>query len=121
MEWKFCYDICVMIMICSRSYQKQKPGDGLDLSVGVPFRYEGEVKKQDAHDSSHGCSTDQENVVVLEFLRLAEFEDEAVVDPRLSPHDYVASVEEDMQEQQAKNAAQIQTSKLRFRYDQNLM
>lgn len=105
MEWKFCYVICVMIMFCSRSYQKKKPGDGLDLSEGVPFRNKGEMKKQDTYDSSHGCSADQENIVVLELLRLGEFEDEAVVDPRLSPHDYVASVEEDMQEQEAKHAA----------------
>lgn len=73
------------------------------------------MEKQDSNYSSHGCGGDQEHVSVFKLLRGAELEDEAVVYPRLSPREDVASEKEQVQKQYAKYAAKLQPKKEKIR------
>lgn len=63
------------------------------------------MQEQDTNDSSQWCGTDQEHIIVLEFLRWGEFKNETVIYSCLLPHENIASVEEKMEEQKTKYAA----------------
>ena len=79
-------------------YQKQKAGDGLDLSWSVALRSEGQVGKHNSHYYSHPCSTYQENIPVLQFFCSGKLKDKAIVYSCLPPLEDIAAIKEQMQE-----------------------
>ena len=86
-------------------YQKKKARYGLNLARRVSPHGEREVSKHDSHHGRHGSGADKENVSVLELSGWPKLEDEAVIYPGLPPHEDVAPIEEQMQEQKAEHAA----------------
>lgn len=71
----------------------------------MPLSNEGQVNKHDPYHHSHGCGAHQENISVFQLFGGGEFEYKAIVYASLSPHEYVASIQKQMQEQEAKHAA----------------
>lgn len=94
---------------CWISYQEQNAGDRLRSSRRrrVPLHRKRQVREHHAHNYRHRRGAYQEHISVFELLRRREFEYKAVVYPRLAPHEYVASVEEQVQKQEAEHAASI--------------
>jgi len=63
------------------------------------------VGKHNSHYYSHRCSTYQENIPVLQFLCRGKLKYKAVVYSCLPPHEDVAAVKEQVQDQEAKHTA----------------
>lgn len=66
---------------------------------------EGQVNKHDTYHHSHGCGAYQENITIFKLFRWGEFKYKAIVYASFSPHEYVASIQKQMEEQEAKHAA----------------
>ena len=62
------------------------------------------MRKHYTNNNSHGSGAYQENVTVLELFSRCEFKYECVVYACLSPHENVASIEEEMQKEEAEHA-----------------
>lgn len=90
-------------------YQKQEAWDCLDLSGRVSSCNKAQVCKHDPYDYSHRGGTYQEHIPVLELFGRSKLKYEGVVDACLPPHEDVAAIEENVQEQEAKHAAIVQT------------
>lgn len=65
----------------------------------MAFCNESEMGKHDSNYNAHGRGANQEDISGLELFGWCKFEYKAVVYPRLPPHENVATVEEQMQEQ----------------------
>jgi hypothetical protein len=63
------------------------------------------VCKHNTNDNCHGSSANQEHITILQLFGRREFKYECVVYACLSPHEDVASVEEEMQKEEAEHAA----------------
>lgn len=84
-------------------YQEEEARDGMHL-CGVAFCHDVEMGHHDPHNCSHASGAYEEHIPVLELFGWFELEDEAVVDACFLPRYDVASIQEQMKEQEAEHA-----------------